>query len=345
MPILASLLMLCAADSLGERLEKLAPHAAGLALVEVTEMKEVDSRPSDGPLSLVVSFRILRSTGATMNEIAIVREWGGLQPPGAPPFKPHRPVKLETFQKGGHYWVAFCSQYDWERCPQGIVGVWSAKKAPKEFDEAVRSDHYADRPQYDPASGFTHRFREGKDGKSWTVRMERGGKLLWERELPGEKFKGERFDGEWHLFHRDASSSHLGHADKNPSGVFLFAETTYRLSSDNAFSLPPEKQRLTYALDADTGKTAAIWVTRMDLGPTSTPSVVQYFDLKTGARRREERYDLLETGGKAAGGKEERWYRKLERTYAGDGKRVVKDEAFRHGSTPEGSKYIPVVSK
>jgi len=345
MPILASVFLLFAADSLGVRLEKFAPHAAGLALVEVTGMKEVDSRPGDGPLSLVVAFRILRSTGVTMEEVAIIKAPGGHSAPNSPPFKPHRPVKVDSFRLGKRYWIVFCSQYDWERCPQGIVGVWSVEKAPKEFDEAVKSDRYADRPQYDPASGFTHSFRTGKDKKSWTVRMECGGKMLWERELPGEKFKGERFDGEWHLIHRDSWSSHLGHADMNLSGVFLFAETSFRLPPDNAFGLPPGKQRLTYALDADTGRTAAVWVARMDLGPTSTPSVVQYFDLKTGARRREERYDLLETGGKAAGGKEERWYRQIVRTCDDDGTRVVKEEVFRHGSTPEGSKYIPVVTK
>ena len=36
--------------SLGKQLEVLVPQAAGVTEVEVTDIKEVDSRPSDGPL-------------------------------------------------------------------------------------------------------------------------------------------------------------------------------------------------------------------------------------------------------------------------------------------------------
>jgi hypothetical protein len=100
--------------------------------------------------------------------------------------------------------------------------------------------------------------------------------------------------------------------------------------------------RLTQALDADTGKVAAVWVSRFDLSPTAAPSVVQYLAPDTGAVRREERLDLLETGGLAAGAGKEQWLRKLVRTYDPKTGQLKSEETFRWTASPEGSKYVPV---
>jgi hypothetical protein len=340
---LSSLFVVRAAEpTLGERVDQLVPHAAGVALVEVMDIKEVDARPSDGNLCLNVRFRILRSSGQVRDNVNIVKAYGGMGPANMPKPKPYGPVKPDTFRKGECYWIAFASQYDWKRCPQGVVNAWPEKGGSKLLEEAIRADHYAHRPQYDPQSGLTHSYRTEKDKQSWRVRMERDGKLLWEVHLPGEKFRGQVFDGEWRLLRREQWPSGLGHADKNHSGLYLFAETAKRLEQANGYQLPAGNYRLTYALDADTGKTAAIWVSRVDASPTATPSVVQYFDLKTGKVRREERYGLLEKGGLAAGAKEERWLQKIVRTYDPKTSQFEGEEVFRWTESPEGSKYVPV---
>ncbi|MBI2804981.1 MAG: hypothetical protein HYX68_08370 [Planctomycetes bacterium] len=90
-------------------------------------------------------------------------------------------MKFDTFKKGERYWVAFASPYEWKRCPQGAVQSWPEKDAPKLMEEAVRADYYAHRPFFDPDSGFTFSHRSAQNQKSWRVRMERDGKLLWER--------------------------------------------------------------------------------------------------------------------------------------------------------------------
>lgn len=327
---------------LSERLEKLAPQAAGLAHVEVVDIKEVDSRPSDGPLYLDVRFRILGGTGIISEGVNIIKAIGGLRPPNAPPFKPHGPVKVDTFKKGQRYWVAFCSQYDWERYPQGVIKVWPDEDAPKLLQEAIRTDHYAHKPEYDPRSGLTHSYRTITGKPGWRVRMERDGKLLWEVKLPGEKFKGEKFEGEWRLLNREQWPSGLGHANQNRSGWYLMAETVSLLEEMNSYQLPAKKHRLTYALDADSGKTAAIWISRLDLAPTSTPSVTQYFDLNTGKVQREERFNLLEKGGLAVGAREERWLRKLVRTYDPNTGELKDEKVYHFTTSPEGSKYVPI---
>ena len=328
--------------SLGEQLERWLPRAAGVAHIEVVDIKEVDTRPNDGPLYLDVRFRILRGTGVTADCIQITKAHGGLSPRNNPPVKPYGPAKLDTFKKGERYWVGFCSQYDGVRCPQGVVNCWPDKDGPKILEEAIHMDHYAHRPQYHPESGLTHSYRTREDKKSWQVRMERDGKLLWEADLPGEKFKGERFDGEWRLLHRERWPSGLGQAEENRSGWYLLAETTGRLESGNGYGLPAEEHRITYALDADSGETAAIWVTVMRLGPTSTPRVIQYFDQKTGKVRREERFDSFESGGLAAGAEKEYWYRKLVRTYDPNTSQLKGEEVFRFATPPHGSTFVPV---
>jgi hypothetical protein len=159
--------------------------------------------------------------------------------------------------------------------------------------------------------------------------MERSGRLLWDVKLPGEKFESEQLEGEWQILHRDQWPSGLEHADENRSGYYLFAETVHRLEKANPYGLHSEL-------------ISAIWISRLDLGPTATPSVIQYFDQRSNAVRREERYDSLERGGRAAGAEEERWYRKLVQTYDPKSGKLKKEETFRHATTPDGSKFVPV---
>ena len=87
--VIAALLPTAEAEeaSLAGRLEMLAPRAAGLAHVQVTETKEVDTRPGDGPLFLEVRFRILRGTGVTPDGVNVVKEVGGHPAPNALPFE------------------------------------------------------------------------------------------------------------------------------------------------------------------------------------------------------------------------------------------------------------------
>lgn len=172
--------------------------------------------------------------------------------------------------------------------------------------------------------------------------MERDGKLLWEVDLPGKKFSGQEFAGEWRLLHREQWPSGLEHAAENQSGRYLLAEAASPLQPGNGYQLPAGNYRLTYALDADTGKTAAIWVSKDGVAPTATPSVVQYLDLETGKVRREERYILVEKGGLAVGANEERWLQQLVRTYDSKTGQLEGEDVFRWTESPEGSKYVPV---
>lgn len=274
-------------QSLDELLEKLVPRAAGVALVEVAETEEVDMRPGCGNLELRVRFRVLRKTGDVADNISIVKAFGGLRPHGSPTPKHYGPVKLDTFEKGKRYWVAFSSRHDWRRYPQRVVESWPELARPELLERAVDTDHYRDRPQYDPETGLTHGDLPGDDGKSTRVRMERDGAPVWEVNVPGVMDDRSRVSNTWRFVHRSHSPMMLQEADG--AGWFLMMEMAVDLPAGNEFSLAPRKYRVLYLLDAETGRTASVRVSRFDNSPESTAMIVRYFDPTTKAIKREIR--------------------------------------------------------
>lgn len=339
----------------GERLGELAPRAAGLALVEVVDLKEVDERGGCGLLYLDVQLRILRRSGVTKDSVQITLDSGsGPGPPGSESIVPRMPGPLtpspltpsplepDTFTKGERYWIAFSSRYlDWERWPQGVVRCWPEKGAPEVLEQAIRSDHYSRQPQYDPRSGFTHSFDCDEKEDHWKARLSRDGTTLWEVEIPGAKFTGT-YDGEWRLYDRSDWPHGLELADPKRSRWFLLAETKLRLENKNPYQLSPGDYRLIYVLDADTGKIASIRVSPMRVSPMSTPAVIQYFDLDLDRVKREERFDLLQQFGIAVGASEERWYRQVVQVFDPTTGTLTDETVYRHSSTTMGSKFVPI---
>src|SRR5262245_6592914 len=184
--MLSLVLLLVAQPSSDAGLEKFAPRAAGLALVEVAGIKEIDRRPADGNLVVVVSLRVERSTGAVRDQIGIVKAYGGRGQTGLKP-KMDGPVKFDTFEKGKKYWIAFSSSYD-EAYWQGVINVWPGNSENAAvFNDAVYKDSLKHRPQYHSPTRMTYSHLVAKDRKSWHVRLEKEGKLLWTTSLPGEK--------------------------------------------------------------------------------------------------------------------------------------------------------------
>jgi hypothetical protein len=56
------------------------------------------------------------------------------------------------------------------------------------------------------------------------------------------------------------------------------------------------------------------------------------YDLASGKRVRERRQDSLESGGKAVGNDDERWLRRIERTFDVKTGKVVSEDYYRHGT-------------
>src|SRR5260221_14048748 len=97
-------------EAVPTELEALVPHASGVALVEVVELKDFSRGGFDGDNGVGVRLKILRSSGQVAEAISIVTEYTGLRQ-GQPP-KPNGPVWPDSFKKGQRYWVAFASAHE-----------------------------------------------------------------------------------------------------------------------------------------------------------------------------------------------------------------------------------------
>lgn len=316
------------AEPLAQRLEKLAPHAAGIAEVEVTEIRQIDDRPSCGSLYHCIGFRIIRSTGASYLSTSILIEHGGLQPPesrGTPPVKlspRFTPVKLGVFQKGKRYWVAFSSKkdlyhysYNNERCLHGILRYWASsdKTVSKTFAEAIRTDSYAEQPQYDPKSKLTHIHRTFKEKNFVQISAYKKRKKVWTINLPGQRAKKDEYI-EMYLWKA------------------VWAETIEELKTANRFQLHPKKYRILYMLEPTTGKTLSIRIAQPHLNPIADDKhlmFIQHFNAKTNKLIYEMRITDQKTGGQAVGAKTDHWVRKTTRNYDPNTGQLKTEKTFR----------------
>jgi hypothetical protein len=114
--------------------------ARGIALIEVTSIKEQDNRPADGPLVDIVSFVALKSTGVIPASIVIIKEYGGLPAPSnADPVvsipRPGGPLYPNPLEAGQRYWIIF-NETDYQKYPQAVVAWWPEKNVPAAVEAA-----------------------------------------------------------------------------------------------------------------------------------------------------------------------------------------------------------------
>jgi hypothetical protein len=302
----------------------LAPHASGVALVEVVAMTEYDMRPADGNKGVVFKLRLVRGSGEFRDTVYVVTEFGGLRPPDGPEPK-SGPLKADSLRKGQRYWLAFISPYRHEY-PQGVLAFWSEKDpAAETLEAAVKADVFRWQPQYDPKTGLTYGHVVGKE--KWSVRVEKEGKVLWAKELPGTKVEGYFGLGLWE------STGNTFPARLPPCGKILVAPTKTRLEDGNEFGLAAGTYHVNTGFDPETGMRYAAWVS---LPQTSQVDLLhREYDPATGKAKREDRFDSLRSGGKAVGAKTEEWYRKISRTFDPATGKVTQEEVFRYDQAAE----------
>jgi hypothetical protein len=318
-------------------LEKLAPHAAGLCLAEVLELKDFDGRAGDGNLETRVKLRIVAGTGTVLKELAIVKEYGGFRPNGPEP-KPRGPLWPDSLKKGKKYWFAFCSEHEGDRYEQMVINFWP-EDAPEAaaFHRAVKEDRYRWQPEYDPETRLSYGHLIEPKQQRWHVRVERAGQVLWEAALPGKKshraYALTLLDNGYNDFPR-----------KMPRcGKVLFAETAQPLGKGNEYGLPAGTYYVTHAFDPENGRRLSVYVAvhqdpQVDL-------LQRDYDPATGRLRYEDRYDWLDQGGKAVGGKEERWWRKISRTFDPASGAVTRTEVFRYDFDRQPDRWVRVEAR
>jgi hypothetical protein len=305
--------------------DDLAPHAAGVALVEVVSVTERDTRPMDGDLYDEVKLRVVRGSGEVPETVLVVKARGGISPPGSrKPPPPKFSLKPGALQKGRRYWLAFASPYDYEAYPEGVIAVWPEgdPKAANVLDGAVKADRWEWHPLYHPKVGLTCGRLIEPDKKRWRVRVEKGDEVLWETTIPG-------------------TPSKRAHAWGFLGGV-LVAETALTLDAGNEFDLPAGPYYLSTSFDPDTGKRLAASVTVLQ--DSHVVRVRREYDPETGRHFREERFDRPKSGGRAVGAKTDDWYRKVSRTFDPETGKVTAEAVFRWDDTKSGDERWVEVS-
>ena len=313
------------------KLDEFAPHASGVALVEVVSTEEYDARPADGNAGVLFKLKLVRGSGEFRSEVRVTTAFGGLRPPGSVP-KPSLPLKPDSLKKGERYWLVFASGRDYEKHNQGVIDFLSEKDPRAEvLEAAVKADTFRWHPQYDPKTKLSYG-RVSEKG-TWRVRVEKGAKVLWEKEIPGTRVDAYASWGFW----GGLSDFEL----KMPAcGVLLLAETHTQLDNDNEFGLAAGAYYVNTGFDPETGKRRAVCV-RLPQGP-SVIRLNREYDADTGAVKHEDRYDTVLTGGKVVGAKTEDWYRKITRTFDHAGK-LTREEIFRHDAGAEsGKRWVKV---
>ncbi len=121
----------------------------GVALIEVTGVKEKDDRPVDGNLADIVSFKKVKASGEVPDEIRVTKAYGGRRV-GAPPAL-GGVLYPSPLKAGERYWVIF-NATDFQKYPQEVVAWWPEKGAPTEaLEKAVAPK---DAPKADAAGAL-----------------------------------------------------------------------------------------------------------------------------------------------------------------------------------------------
>jgi hypothetical protein len=298
-------------------IDDIAPHASGVCLAEVVDIKEHDARPGDGNLTDEYRLKILRKTGLVSDTISIVKAYGGLTLPGAPPMpKLVRPLWADLLKKGSRCWIAFTTMDLGYAHP---INVWpeDAPGEAKRLDQAITVDLFSWSPEYDKETGFVSGHRVDND-KQWSIRVEKNGKVLWQKTIPGVCVGA----GFWKSSYEDFP------AKIPPCGRLMNATTTLSLEEGNEFGLIAPQCTVGICYDAETGVRVAARAAGRPHGGLVT--VFQEYDAKTGKTVHEDRQEGLETGGLKVGAKTEQWYRRMIRTFDPVTGKVTGEEVFRY---------------
>jgi hypothetical protein len=227
----------------------------------------------------------------------------------------------------------------WEsgECPQGVVAVWPEKepKVGPALDAGVEADVLKWSPQYDPATGQTYGHVQGE--KDWKDRVEKNGKLLWERFVPGKHV--DKHLG-WGLIE---STGIDFPAKMPPCKRLLIAPSLVALEQDNDFGLPAGSYQVQIGFDPESGKRYSAWV----IEPNAALDLIHRdYEPDTAKVTREDRFDVLKTGGKAAGARTEEWYRKTSRTFDTVTGKVAREEVFWYDDQAEfENRWVKVAGK
>jgi hypothetical protein len=302
-----------------------------VCLVEVTRLREEDTRDVDGALVQIVELRPLRGTGATTGGFATVRDTGAgpWRDMVAPEVVRPTPVTFrlppDSMRLGHRYWAATVNpalQY------QGLAGIWPEGDArvAKLFEAAIEDDAYAWHPSTQ-RNGWALGSFDPPAPAPTVARVWRVKRLMWERPLEGRLTHG--IYQAWELL--GGNPKDVLHVPGLPDTTMrLLAELSCELGPRNRFGFPPGKAIIKDHLDLWTGRIVASSV-RTETVPGL--DCFQAYD-RRGRVTFERVRERVPIGGRSLGGEREEWLREVERWYDPPMHRIVREEVRASGLLP-----------
>jgi hypothetical protein len=249
--------------------------ASALTLVEVAGIKEIDNRAADGDVSDKIELKVVRGSGVALPEIEIIKATAGFNPQHDT--KSHDPYHPHAFKVGDKIWILKAGAK--ARYSHDILMWFRAddKECPTEkFEAAVKENRYAWSPQVVPGSEFSYGYKIDMDKSVIHVRVMRGEKEVWQKEV---KYNGEQVaypDMVVQLWEKGEGPTPV---DGDDSTRLITIDTWYNLAEGNEYKAPRGKHHITWAFDFASGKLAQVEVENV---------VTQRYSLKTGKMSEEK---------------------------------------------------------
>lgn len=320
-------------------------HASGACLARIVKLEEQDDRPSDGDHRIEARLEIEESSGTVPEILQLVIGHGG-----------HMPI--EVFQKleaqmasmllrhdslkvGELHWFVFSDDYDSTKYPYKVAGWWrySDGDVPADVVQAVKEDRFADHPVWDGTLNAVYSWTQ--IGDDLRIRVRQADSLDEDKILFDKTLKGK---------YESLSLSHWAvpyemEWPEGQEGHFVKLATVSELPDDNEFDLPAGRYRIMYAFELYTGKKVAVWVAENQ--EVWLMHAFRQYDPETGIPTIVMDFDLLTTGGIAAGSDTEEWYRRTVKKFQdGDmqSEQIFRHPYIKHGTEPvySGSGWVSV---
>ena len=316
-------------------------RADGACVAKVLRIVEKNEMPSDGDHFLEIWLEPIKSTGNIPEYLYVVIQNGGNMP-----FESLREVESnrrtqvltpDSLKEGELHWFVFSNAYDSTKYPYRVAGWWRHEDAdvPTSIIQAIENNRFANHPVWDPTLDLIATRTQDKASATVEVHSlnppeadELGSAIgSMSVQIEGEVTNVTFFH---HPFSYELQTLEA------PFPPLLYVESKSQLAAENPFNLPPKRYRIHYAYDLSTHKQIAQWVAAEQ--DTWRMHAFQQYDTKTDDLRVKMIFDLLDSGGRAAGAETEAWYRKTVETYV-DGK-LADTQQYRHQSISTGLEPI-----
>lgn len=311
-------------------------RASGACLAKIVKLEEFDERPSDGDHYVKAWLGVQESSGYVPKFLRLVIDYGGNMPVEA-----YRELKArestmvlrhDSLQVGELHWFVFSEDYDSSKYPYQVAGWWRYRDGdvPADVIEAIQNDRFANHQRWDKLLNLVSTWT--RSGHEIQIRVRQPDSLADDAVLFEKTFQGKM---ESVRLTRWA----IGYEMEWPTGEegpFVEVSTIGKLPAENEFDLPAGEYRIKYAYELTSGRKVAVWIAKHQ--KNRLMHAFRQYDLKTGQPKIVMDFDLLSSGGIAAGSDTEAWYRRIVKKFE-DGEQVS-EEVFRHEHITRGTEPV-----